>query len=173
MNIKSGYETHPITKANCEQVIDVYNSNRDFFMLTEGKPATLAGCIENIDAIPPGLDPQNKHNIGFWEGEECIAILDFLVGYPTPDYLYIGLLLVHANMHGKGAGKKIIKSMLTEANRHGLKIARIAVNTKNTSGIAFWSKLGFVKTGESKATVGDTVMDVIIMEAACTHHQQN
>jgi len=158
------YETRPITKANCEQVMDVYNSNQDFFMLTEGKPPTLSGCLANIDAMPPGFDPQNKHCIGFWENKKCTAILDFLVGYPNQDSLYIGLLLVDSSLHGKGVGGRIIKSLLDTAKCHGLKTARVAVCMANTKGATFWSKLGFTKTGESKATVGDIVMDVNIMD---------
>ena len=167
------YETRIITKANCEQVMDVYNSNQDFFVLTEGKSATLSGCIANIDAMPPGFDPQNKHCISFWENDKCIAVLDFLVGYPSPDCLYIGLLLIHGNLHGKGVGKKIIKSILSTAKCHGLKTARVAVNMANTNAATFWGKLGFIKTAESKATVGDIEMDVNIMEASCTQYPQN
>lgn len=158
------YETRPITKANCEQVMDVYNSNQDFFMLTEGKPPTLSSCLANIDAMPPGLDPRNKHCIGFWENKRCIAVLDFLVGYPNPDCLYTGLLLVHSILHGKGVGGRIVKSLLNTAKCHGLKTARVAVSTANTNGTIFWGKLGFTKTVESKATVGNIVMDVNIMD---------
>ena len=169
----SGLEIRPATKANCGQVMDVYDSNRDFSMLTEGRPATFDGCLANIDAIPPGFDPQNKHCISFWENEKCIAMLDFLVGHPSPDCLYIGLLLVHGSLHGKGIGGRIVRSLLNAAECHGLKTARIAVCVANTSGAAFWDRLGFVKTGESTATVGNTEMDVNIMEAICTHYPQN
>jgi len=163
-SILNGYETRPITKANCKQVIDVYNSNQDFFILTEGKPATLSGCIANIDAMPPGFNPENKFCIGIWENETCIAVLDFLVGYPNLEHLYIGLLLVHSNLHGKGIGKKIIEYVLATAKHEGLKTARVAVCTANSKALSFWSKLGFVKTGESRATVGDIIMDVFVME---------
>ena len=167
------YETRPITKANCEQAMDVYDSNHDFFILTEGKPATVSGCLANIDAVPPGFDPQYKCYIGLWEQERCIAILDFLVGYPNPECLYIGLLLVHGSLHGKGTGRKIVTSLLDAAQKQGLNTAKVAVCTANSKAIAFWSSLSFAKTGESKATAGDTIMDVIIMEAVCTPYPQN
>jgi len=168
MYIYSKYAVRTISKENIRQVMGVYNSNQDFFVLTEGKPATLQGCIANIDAVPPGLDPQNKIHVSFWEGNICVAVLDFLKGYPESEYLYFGLLLVHKHWQGKGVGMNIIKTVLDAARCEGMNKSRIAVCDKNTAAIGFWSGLGFCKTDESTAIVGDTTMNVIIMEASCT-----
>jgi len=160
--ISEDFVIRRITIETCEQVMDVYDSNRDFFILTEGNPATLSGCIANVTAMPPGLDPKNKFCLSFWKDEKCIAVLDYLVGYPNSDCLYIGLLLVHGELRGLGIGHKIVVWLLEEYKN--LATVKVAVCIANLNGVKFWQKCGFIQVGESKANVGEQVMDVIIME---------
>jgi len=160
--VSDDFDIRPVTIATCEQVMGVYDSNHDFFMLTEGKPATLPSCKANITAMPPGFDPKNKFCLGLWKDEKCIAVLDYLVGYPSPDCLYIGLLLVHGEWHGLGIGHKIFIWLLKEYKH--LKIVKVAVCAANLKGVQFWHKCGFFEVGKATARVGEQVMDVIMME---------
>jgi len=169
MFISTGYELRPITKENVRYCMEVYDSNQDFFILTEGKPATLQSCMANINAMPPGFSKWNKFYVSFWEDNNCVAVMDFLKGYPDRECLYLGLLLVHKHWQGKGVGKRIVNAVLGVAGREGMTRARIAVCDKNTVGIKFWSGLGFAETGRSTATVGDITMNVIVMEVLCIH----
>jgi len=160
----SGYDIIPITRQGCEQVMEVFESNQDFFLLTEGKPATLSGCQANVDAIPPGFDIQNKLYIGFWTNNRCIAVLDILIGYPSPDCIYIGLFLIHGEMQGTGLGRKIIEALIAASKNAGLNSAKLAVVENNKKAIAFWKRLGFEEMGKSSATMyGGVGVNVVTM----------
>jgi len=146
--------------------MDVFESNQDFFLLTEGTPATLQGCQANIDAIPPGFDIHNKLYIGFWINNRCIAVLDILLGYPNPDAIYIGLFLVHSELQGTGLGRKMIEALLTAAKNMKMNSAKLAVIESNAKAITFWKRLGFEDTGKSTATMHDgTEVNVVTMNA--------
>ena len=151
------YDIVPITKQNCEQVMDVFESNQAFFLLTEGTPATLQGCQANVGAIPPNFDIHNKLYLGFWKNNRCIATLDFLLGYPNPDCIYIGLFLVHEELHGTGLGRKIMETLFAASKNIKFNGANLAVIENNKNAIAFWEKLGFKETGKSIATLHDSL----------------
>ena len=157
------YTIIPITAQTCEQVMEVFDSNREFFMLTEGEPATLASCRASASAVPPGFDVANKHFISFWEGKKCVAVLDFLAGYPGPDSLYLGLLLVHGDLHGAGVGQSIVNALLAAAKKDDFAQVQLAVIESNAKAIAFWEKLGFVQTGTSTAAMPGGMVNVITM----------
>ncbi|MCL2284827.1 MAG: GNAT family N-acetyltransferase [Firmicutes bacterium] len=157
------FEIRPITRGTCYRVMPVFDSNNEFFMLTEGKPITLRSCQANIEAIPPGFDINNKLYLGFWHNKMCAAVLDLLIGYPKPDCLYIGLLLVHGELQGTGVGRKIVEALAAAWKGTGIKAANLAVVEDNKKAIAFWKKHGFKRTGTSTAIVGDTCVNVVTM----------
>jgi len=159
------YSIIPITKQSCEQVMGVFDSNQNFFLLTEGVPATLSGCQANVNATPPGFDIQSKLYIGFWINNRCIAVLDMLIGYPSPDCIYIGLFLVHGELQGTGLGHKIIDVLITASKDTGFNNAKLAVIENNKKAVTFWEKLGFEKTGKSSTTMcSGAKVNVITMQ---------
>jgi len=159
----SNYEIKPITKENYMQVMGVYQSNQEFFLLTEGKEATANDCFANIDAMPPNFNKDNKFYIGLWKDGQAIALLDFLEGYPTHESVYIGLLLIHGALHGKRLGSKIVQTLLEVSQEIGFKSARLGVLCNNTKALTFWERMGFMKTGESTVDVGGNSLKAVTM----------
>ncbi|MCL2527032.1 MAG: GNAT family N-acetyltransferase [Defluviitaleaceae bacterium] len=152
----SEYKIEPITKQNFEQIFKVYDSNQDFFLLTQGKKATIESSIGDIGAIPPSCTLGQKIYLGIWENDEVISILDIIIGYPEETCLWIGLFLVHGSFHSKGIGSKLIQAVFKAAKEAGYTLAQLGVIENNVKGIAFWQRHGFAVTRHSG--------DIIVME---------
>jgi len=138
-----GYEITPITTQNFAQAFEVYESNQAFFQLTQGAHATMESSIGDITAIPPNCTIAQKIYVGIWEYGKIIGILDLIEKFPDENTLWIGLLLVHSNMHGKKIGSEIVNAVLDAAKSAGCKSAQLGVIENNCKAIAFWQRHGF------------------------------
>jgi len=150
----TGYELRKIERPDFGQVFDVYSSNQDFFLLTDGKPTTIETSINDTEAVPPGCDINQKLYIGMWKGDKPIAVLDLIIGYPTPTHIYIGLLLIHGDFHGKKIGSEILRAILYASKIAGYEAIQLGVIDSNTKGIKFWHSHGF----EIIRTAGNVVV---------------
>jgi len=114
-----GYDIIYITKANYEDIWEVYDTNPKRFIAMGGKVAEKTGILESIDQTPQGFNVSNIHFFGIWQNGQPVAVVDLLLGYPRQDCLWIGLLLVHSDFHGKGVGSVIAKSIIQASERAG------------------------------------------------------
>jgi len=137
------YEILTITKQNFQQVFEVYESNHEFFLLTQGKKATIEQSICDIDALPPNCDIDQKIYISIWEDGRAVGVLDLIMNYPEQSGLWIGLLLISSNLHGRKIGSRLVSAVLSAAKDVGHDFAQLGVIESNTKGISFWQKQGF------------------------------
>ena len=137
------YEVVEITNQNFEQVFEVYDTNQDFFMLTQGKKTTIGSSINDINALPPNCGIDQKIYISLWENGGVVGILDLTKEYPEQTSFWIGLLLIHGNLHGKKIASRVVNAVLNAAKVLGYKSAQLGVIENNTKGINFWKKHGF------------------------------
>lgn len=144
-----GYEIIDVSMQNVHQVMEIYNSNYDYFMLSDGEPANMENCLLDIAAIPSDFNTKNKKYIGIWKHRKIIAILDFLMGYPDKKCCWIGLLLVDAKWHGKGTGTEIINAFVKASILSGYSHIQLGVLDTNKKAIAFWKRLGFLEIRKS------------------------
>ena len=159
------YQIKLVTRENCTEALEVYTSNQAYFQLFSGGEAGLESIYENLDTIPPDLEREKKVTIGIWDGEVCIGNLDFLLAYPKPDCLYVGLLLIHQNYHGKQVGRQVFEALKSTAGQFGMHTLLLAVVEENAGALKFWQKMGFatVGNGEVEMREGWTVK-VVKME---------
>lgn len=139
----SGYDIIPITTQNFEQVFPVYDANQDFFLLTQGEKATVENSISDVDVAPKNIDISQKTYVGIWMEDSVVGVLDLLEGYPDETSLWIGLLLVHSDLHGKKIGSGITNAVLKAAKMLGYKSVQLGVIENNAGGLAFWKRQGF------------------------------
>ena len=140
-----GFEVKVITKENFDEVYAVFDSNQEFFKLTEGKETTQEEAVKNIDAIPPDFDIKQKLMISLWLDGKAVGVLDLLIGFPEKENIWIGLLLVHGNEHDKKIGNRVSAAIIESARVLEYKSVQLGVIDTNERGLAFWSGLGFEK----------------------------
>ncbi len=149
-----GYLLETISKHNFERFFEVYDSNQAYFLLTQGRMATRDNSMGDMDALPPGCDIGQKIYVGIWRKRKPVGVLDLIEGYPAPQCLWLGLLLVHGSLHGTGLGSAAIAAVLAAAAAAGYKTVQLGVAKNNTRALRFWQRHGFGTLRQS----GDVVV---------------
>ena len=105
-----------------------------FSLVKEENPDTGAGKGELYD-MPPGTGRDQKTFAVFYKKGKCMAVLDFIWGYPEENTGFIGLFIVAADGPGKGIGKKLFRHIRKAARENGLeKLALAAMPPMNLPG---------------------------------------
>gem|GEM_PF-680121 len=180
----------PITESNYETVFDVYDTNQSYFLLTEGKPITLSGVLQSILSVPKGVSPNNKYCLGLQKKQSAtadviksttadantithetansepkmIAYLEFYTSLPSPECIWLSLLLVHVKHQGKSIGGEIVKALIKAARATRHKEIRLGIVANHLKGVSFWKKMGFVEIDRATTTQRDVTLEIIIFK---------
>lgn len=162
---ENAFEIKPITKFDCEQVMAIFRTNPEYFLLTGGKEAEIEDFLVMIDEAPANFDLRNKYFVGVWENGNCLGVLDLLKGYPNRNCIWIGLIMIHGLLQRRQIGHTIVSAIFEAAKIMGYDAVQLGVVDNNEKALRFWEKLGFEKIRESRVKHTDKPdWNVIIME---------
>ena len=113
---------------------------------------------EVITDVPEGAGPNSKYCVGFYEGDELVAVMDLIVGYPESDDAYIGWFMVDETLQGQGIGSGIFADVRAAMQAQGFDHLEVACPKSSESGMRFWSELGFTAKSEHQHRNGYTVV---------------
>jgi len=119
---------------------------------------THESIIHDMKALPPGKTLQDKYYVGFFEGDELIAVLDLIAGYPNDSMAFIGFFMMSSERSMKGVGSEIISELCKSLKHMGYCGIRLGWVAGNPQSEHFWHKNGFKETGVTYATDGYTVV---------------
>jgi ribosomal protein S18 acetylase RimI-like enzyme len=116
----------------------------DYTFLVTGEPPAPTEAADVFQAMPPGHTPDDMLKLGIRRDDErLLGILDLCRGYPAPGTWYIGLLLLHPDARGQGAGRAVIEALADFARTHGAQRLMLSVLEENVAALHFWSAVGF------------------------------
>lgn len=118
-----------------------------------GYPPGQADAQSLLMMRPDGLPEEAKRVLGLWDGGQVVAVVDLLRGYPNGHTAFIGLLEVHGEHRGRGAGAAAYRETQGYVERvwpemRTLRLAVVDTNALQAQG--FWERQGFEQTGEVK-----------------------
>lgn len=140
------YAIRQLDLSDAETVLHLYQGNPQYFEHMHDMP-TLASTQSDLTALPPGKNRDDKHYLGFYDGEELIAVMDLIEGFPTPDTAFIGLFMVRGERQGKGLGRQLITDALAALAKTGFAHVRLGYVETNAQSRSFWYACGFQPTG--------------------------
>ena len=88
--------------------------------------------------------------LGFSKGQQPVAFLSLLEGYPESSTLYVGLFLIDKRFQKNSIGTKIMNTVFEDAFSEGYTSIKLSVQDNNVSGYPFWKKLGFKAVKRTK-----------------------
>ncbi|MDD7650990.1 MAG: GNAT family N-acetyltransferase [Candidatus Faecousia sp.] len=135
-------DVHPLTPADGETILALCRGNPQFYAYHPPEP-TLEEIMEDMRALPPGRRPEDKHFLGFWQGETLVAVMDLVLGYPEESCAYIGFFMMNQAFQGRGLGSRLIRACLARLKASGFRRAELGVDKGNPQSRAFWEKNGF------------------------------
>lgn len=141
-----------VRKLNVEDVELIYDlcCKNEIFYQYHPPFVTRESISEDMAALPPGKDYNDKFFIGFFENETLVAIMDLIADYPAKGIAFIGLFMVNLDYQNKGVGTKIIMECIKYLQTSGFYKIRLGVDRGNPQSNAFWKKNGFIVESEDE-----------------------
>lgn len=146
-NLSTQYTVKPLTKEDVGTVYNLCKGNTIFYQY-HPPFVTLESILEDMDALPPGKEYRDKHYVGFFRGNDLIAVMDLIENYPCKGTALIGFFATHPCVQGKGVGTGIISDCISCLRELGFEKVRLGIDDGNPQSRAFWLKNQFQLTGE-------------------------
>lgn len=106
-DLSTCYTVRALLPEDAKRVLPLLRGNEIFYHYHPPEP-TLASICEDMAALPPGKTLQDKHYVGFSQGDALIAVMDLILDYPSPGTAMIGFFMVDISCQGRGTGTQII-----------------------------------------------------------------
>ena len=137
--ISKHYPTRVLTEGDAEIILALCRNNPLFYEYTEAEP-TKEQILDDLKATPPGKGLSDKYFFGFFEGDELVAVMDLVDGYPDQGTAYIGFFMVNLHYQGKRVGTSIIDEVTEYLRSKGKTAVRLAIDKGNPQSTHFWKK---------------------------------
>ena len=119
--------------------------------LLSGAPAGPNEGRDILAMLPRGKTQDDKFVFAIEADGHCVGCIDMMRGFPDPTTVHIGLLLVAEAHEGHGWGGAALAQIEAMVRAWGpFARLRIGIVENNARAFAFWTRHGFVPTGEVK-----------------------
>lgn len=146
--LSSRFKIRTLTDSDVDVILDLCQHNTLFYEYTEARPA-IEEIRNDMRITPPGITLSDKYFFGFFEGQEPVAVMDLIDGYPKPEVAYIGFFMMNQMYQGKQIGTTIISEVTDYLRMIGKKSIRLAIDKGNPQSTHFWQKNGFEVISEA------------------------
>ncbi|MFR8088621.1 MAG: GNAT family N-acetyltransferase [Lachnospirales bacterium] len=155
--LSNAFHVRKLGTEDVERIYDLCCENKIFYQF-HPPLVTRESILEDMHALPPGKDYNDKFYIGFFENKILVAIMDLILDYPEKGIAYIGLFMMNLGYQNKGVGSEIIKECSIYLKKIGCRIIRLGVDRSNPQSHAFWKKNGFITIGENEYILMELVL---------------
>jgi RimJ/RimL family protein N-acetyltransferase len=149
-----------VRRLNAEDIELIYDlcCKNEIFYQYHPPFVTHESILEDMKALPPGKEYNDKYYVGFFRCGTLVAIMDLIFDYPINHVAYIGLFMMKLEYQGKGTGSKIIAECSKYLQTLGFDKMRLGVDKGNTQSNTFWKKNGFIEVDEGEYIVMELVL---------------
>ena len=146
------------------EVLNIYLKNDYYFSKISDNLPSISNAEEDIEAIPNGVQKNQKNYKLISFNDEILGVVDFLSDYPEKNTILIGLFIIKSDKQKQGLGTKIFRYLEKSfKNKKFLKI-RIGVLVDNKIGLSFWKKQNFKEIERKFLKFEKSKKEVIVME---------
>lgn len=139
------YSIVKVSDKNIDDVYEVTKLNKYFISRTQRHEVTREECREDMYALPPNTDMSQKFYIAFYKENECVALFDYVEGYPDSNVVYLGLFMLNPGFQGVKLGSYMIGKFVECVRNNGFTEIKLGCYEANEIGYAFWNRMGFNK----------------------------
>ena len=136
------YDLRMMNDEDAGDILAFCRENVQYYLYCQAEP-TLEQVLSDLHLAPPGVGPERKHYVGFYEEGRLVAVMDLVDGYPEDDIAFIGFFMMNAEFQGKGTGSAIIVEVSDYLKSTGIASIRLAIDKENPQSTHFWKKNGF------------------------------
>lgn len=144
--LSSQYDVRRILDQDIMSVLHLCESNPQYYDYCP--PAVSAKEIKSdLTALPPNKTYEDKYYVGFFGGDQLMAVMDLIFKYPNEETAFIGFFMVNSKLQGCGVGSNIITECLQFLKCLGYAKVKLGYVKGNPQAKAFWEKNEFKPTG--------------------------
>lgn len=160
--LSARYAVRALDEADAPAVYEFCKGHTQYYRYCGAQPS-LEQVKRDMTLLPEGVEPAQKHYVGFHDGDKLVAVMDMIEGYPDPSTCYIGFFMMRLDLQGAGIGTAIISEAADSLHSIGIKRLRLAIARDNPQANRFWRKNGFnvvkaVDMGDWTALVADRLL---------------
>ena len=151
------YVVRRLDRNDADIVYDMSRKNELFYRY-HPPFVTKQSIAADMESLPPGKSCDDKYYVGFFENNALVANMDLILGYPTEETAWIGLLMTNVRYQNRGVGSGIVKDVCACLKQLGYQRVRVGVDKENPQSNSFWSKNGFRIISENEYNVMELVI---------------
>ena len=104
MDVKDLSSTYHVRRLTAQDMDAIYELSIGNPLFYEYCPpyVTREGIAEDMRALPPGRHDRDKFYVGYFSGDELIAIMDLIFSYPAKSTAWIGLFMMDQRHQNRG-----------------------------------------------------------------------
>ncbi len=140
--LSSRYAVRRLGDADTDEIQALCRENTQFYAYCQAQP-TKEQVQSDLRLLPPGVAPEDKYYLGFYQGNTLIAVMDLVDGYPEKSTAFIGFFMMKKALQGQGLGSAIIEETAAYLKSIGKAAIRLAIDKDNPQSNHFWNKNGF------------------------------
>ena len=157
------FAVRSLDSTDSDEILRVLRDDGGYAMRVNGEQANSRTVASLLSDKPPEVGADDHHVVGLWVDDELAGVASFVVGWPSPDITYLGLLQLRTSHQGRGLARAFHHALRTEFP--GRWRLTTVVDT-NAEVLPFWGRLGYARTGETKEWISDSGLrhEAIVME---------
>jgi len=136
-------------KGDLFRVQNILEQTPTYHLNVGGRKAMPNAAELLFETVPQKKLPEDKLVLIVREGLDDVGIVDLIHGYPNLETAFLGFLAIIEGKQNSGIGKATYLEVEKLVKEVGLKKIRLSVVGTNPVD-AFWEKMGFHFTGETK-----------------------
>lgn len=154
------YSVKRFTEEDISEIYKICVENSIYYNYIKTEPS-FEGIKETFLELPPNTTMKDKYFVGFYLGEQLIAIMDLITGYPKDKTAFIGWFMMKKELQGSGVGSFIIEEVISYLKKEQFEQVQLGYIKGNQQSEHFWRKNSFAPNGREKETNEYTI---IVME---------
>ena len=160
MNINSFSNKYTVRCLTSKDIDSIYDLCKDNKLYYDYCPPfiTKEAIAEDLEALPPNTTKEAKYYVGFFDGDEMVAVMDLIDGYPKKDIIFIGFFMTKKTVQNRGLGRSIIADLTSYVAKEGYTAIRLCWVKGNPQAEHFWTINGFKYLQETSSSAADRVI---------------
>ena len=128
--------------SDAEAILEFCKENTQYYEYCQAEP-TLEQVLSDLHLAPPGIGPEDKYYVGFYQDDDLVAVMDLVDGFPEDSIVFIGFFMMSKRLQGQEIGSSMIREVSEYLKNVGMTYVRLAIDKGNPQSTHFWKKNGF------------------------------
>ena len=138
----SEYSVRRMSLDDVDIIYDLCLGNTQYYEYCTKEPSRE--LIESdLTITPPGIPMEQKFYVGFFGGDDLVAVMDLIDGYPDEESTFLGFFMMKKELQGTGNGSRIISGVMDYLKELGFVRCQLGIDKDNPQSNHFWKKNGF------------------------------